>query len=175
MAKALVIVDMLRDFIDLDGKLSCGAPGAAIVPACVAHLARHREAGDVVVYLCDRHRPDDPEFEMFPPHCVAGTPGAEVIDALAPRAGEIVLPKRRYSGFFQTELDLSLREKGVTDIALLGVCTHICVLYTAADARNRGYAVTVYTDAVAGLSEEAHRWALQEMGTTLGCTLVPEV
>ncbi len=174
MKTALIVVDMLRDFIDLDGKLSCGPAGQAIVPAAVEHLKRHREAGDTIIYICDRHRPDDAEFAMFPPHCIAGTEGADIIDELAPEEDDIIIEKRRYSGFFGTSLDLALREKGITHIALLGVCTHICVLYTAADARNLAYDVTVYRDAVAGLSDEAHTWALHEIGTTLGCAIVPE-
>jgi nicotinamidase-related amidase len=54
---------------------------------------------------------------------------------------------------------------------LTGVCTNICVLYTAADARMLGYAVDVVGDAVASFDDEAHRWALRELEKTLGARM----
>ncbi len=170
--RALVVIDMLRDFVDPNGALYTGEAGREIVPALTGYLERARERGDLVVFLCDSHLPDDAEFERFPPHCVQGTPGADIIPELEPADGELIIPKRRYSGFFGTDLDTALREKEIDTLELAGVCTNICVLYTAADARNLNYEVRVYSDAVAGLSEEAHRWALQEMKHTLGCSVL---
>lgn len=169
MSKALIVIDMLEDFIAPDGKLTCGPAGQAIVPALQAEIAAARKEGTPVIYLCDNHREDDPEFEMFPPHCVAGTPGAEIIAELAPQADDIVLPKRRYSGFFGTSLDLCLRERGVTELTLSGVCTNICVFFTAADARNFGYEVRVPSHLVASFDAEAHAFALSQMESVLGC------
>lgn len=172
--RALLVIDMLRDFVDECGALSLGAPGREIVPAVSERLELARERGDLVVFLCDRHRPDDAEFEMFPPHCIVDTPGAEIVPELQPDDGEAVVTKRRYSGFYGTELDILLREKSITEVELAGVCTNICVLYTAADARNRGYHVRVAPGAVAGLTKEAHGWALGELEGTLGCELIRE-
>lgn len=170
--EALLVIDMLHDFIALDGALTCGPAGEAIVPAVRQAIEDRRAAGDAVIYLCDSHRPDDAEFAMFPPHCLTDTEGARIIPELAPSAGDIRIAKRRYSGFFGTDLDITLREKGVTHIRLTGVCTNICVLYTAADARNLGYEVTVDSRCVASFDEAAHRWALAEMKSTLGCTVI---
>ena len=172
--RALLVIDMLRDFIDPDGALSLGAAGREIIPAVSERLERARRRGDLVVFICDRHRPDDAEFEMFPPHCIVGTPGADIVSELQPEGGEAVVTKRRYSGFYGTELDILLREKSISGVELAGVCTNICVLYTAADARNRGYHVRVAPRAVAGLAQEAHDWALAEMEGTLGCELICE-
>jgi nicotinamidase-related amidase len=69
-------------------------------------------------------------------------------------------------------LDLYLREKRVNEIYLVGVCTNICVLYTAADARNLEYKVNIYEEGVASFDEEAHNFALKEMGNTLGCRII---
>jgi len=165
---ALVVIDMLRDFVDEGGSLYCGPAASALVGPVAAEIAEARQKGVPVIYVCDRHRPDDPEFAMFPPHCVEGTPGAEVVAALTPRPGERVIPKRRFSGFFGTDLDLTLRELGVSRLRLVGVCTNICVLYTAADARMRGYEVEVPSDKVASFDDEAHRWALGQMEKVLG-------
>jgi nicotinamidase/pyrazinamidase len=170
-ARALVVIDMLRDFIEPDGALTCGPAGRAVVPEVAAVLAEARRSGDAVLFVCDRHLPDDPEFRVWPAHCVAGTEGAEVVAELAPRPGERIVPKRRYSGFFGTDLDLALRERGVRELTLAGVCTNICVLYTAADARMRGYEVAVPRAAVASFDQRSHEWALVELERTLGARL----
>lgn len=169
--KALVVIDMLRDFIDADGKLSIG-PAAAAVRAIARKIEEARAEGWPVIYVCDRHAEDDQEFTMFPPHCIAGTPGADVVNELCPGPRDKVIPKRRYSAFFQTDLDLTLRELGVDELVLVGVCTNICDLYTAADARMLGYKVTVPRDCVASFDEAAHEFALKEMERTLGVSVV---
>ncbi|MDI6893332.1 MAG: isochorismatase family cysteine hydrolase [Bacillota bacterium] len=166
--RALVVIDMLRDFVAEEGSLYCGPAASALVEPVAAEIQQARREGAPVIYVCDRHRPDDPEFAMFPPHCVEGTPGAEVVAALAPRPDDRITAKRRFSGFFGTDLDLSLRELEVDRLRLVGVCTNICVLYTAADARMRGYRVEVPADKVASFDPEAHRWALGQMEKVLG-------
>lgn len=65
-----------------------------------------------------------------------------------------------------------LREKNIKEINLVGVCTNICVLYTAADARNIGYTVNIYRDGVATTDEAAHEFALKEAENTLGCNII---
>ena len=92
--------------------------------------------------------------------------------SLAPHDGDVVIPKRRYSGFFGTDLDITLRERDVDTLRLVGDCTNICVLYTAADARNLGYAVEVVRDGVTSFDLEAHADALRELEKTLGATIV---
>ncbi len=170
--KALLVIDMVRDFVEPDGKLFVGPAAAEVVRAIASRIAEARAQGWPVVYVCDRHAPDDSEFAMFPPHCVAGTPGAEVVAELGPWPEDRVIPKRRYSAFFQTDLDLTLRELGVDEIVLTGVCTNICDLYTAADARMLGYRVVVPRDCVASFDEAAHEFALKEMERTLGVHVV---
>jgi len=166
--RALLVIDMLNDFVREGASLDCGPAAREIVPRIAGRIRAARAEGVPVVYVCDSHREDDPEFEMFPPHCVAGTEGAKVVDELRPAPSDIVVPKRRYSGFFGSDLDLYLRELGARDLILTGVCTNICVLYTAADARMLGYRVTVPRDSVATFDEDAGRFALKEMQRTLG-------
>jgi len=168
---ALVIVDMLVDFVEESGKLYCGPAARVIIPRIQEEARRARGKGEMVIYLCDRHRADDSEFGLFPPHAVEGTRGAEVCGELAPLPGDRVIAKRRFSGFAGTDLDLTLREQGIAGLRLTGVCTNICVLYTAADARMLGYAVDVVADAVASFDDEAHRWALRELAKTLGARM----
>ncbi|MDI9462634.1 MAG: isochorismatase family cysteine hydrolase [Bacillota bacterium] len=167
MARALLVIDMLRDFLDEDGALSIG-DAKQIIRNVAKRTEEWRASGNPVIYILDRHLPDDAEFKMFPPHCLAGERGGEVVDELAPREGDIRIYKRRYSAFFGTDLDLTLRELGVTEVELAGVCTQICILYTAADARMLNYEVTVRRECVASFDEKAHEFALQEMEKTLG-------
>lgn len=172
MHRATVVIDMIADFIREDGALYCGATVSRIVPVIAAEIARARASGEPVVYLTDAHLPNDAEFEMFPPHAIVGTAGADIVPELAPAAGDVVIAKRRFSGFFGTDLDVTLRERGVDTIRLVGDCTNICVLYTAADARNLGYGVEVLVDGVTSFDQDAHAFALREMERTLGVRLI---
>ena len=170
--KALLVIDMLKDFIDDDGVLTTGEAGKRLIGFIKEKIDEFRAQGDPVVFVCDNHEPDDKEFAMITPHCIAGTPGSQVIDELEVRSGDKIIKKRRYSAFFGTDLDLYLREKVVDELYLVGVCTNICVLYTAADARNLNYTVNIYENGVASFDEEAHRFALKEAKNTLGCRIL---
>ena len=163
---------MIEDFAHEGGALYCGPQMGQIIPVIQSELRRARAAGEPVIYLTDNHVPDDAEFKVFAPHAIAGTKGAEIIPELAPADDDDVIPKRRYSGFFGTDLDITLREREVDTLRLVGDCTNICVLYTAADARNLGYTVEVVRDGVTSFDVEAHHDALREMEKTLGATIV---
>jgi len=170
--KAVLVIDMLADFIKESGALYVGELGKEIIEPIAALLEKERKAGSLIIYVCDNHLPDDSEFKMFPAHCIRGTEGADVITQLTPRSGDYIITKRRYSAFAGTDLDITLREKGVRELVLVGVCTNICVLYTAADARNLNYEVTVPEKCVTSFDLEAHRFALKELEKTLGAKVV---
>lgn len=170
--KALLVIDMLKDFIDLDGALSTGPAGKDIIKFVKEKMVDFRGNNDPIVFICDNHEIDDKEFDMFPSHCVAGSSGSKIIEELDVRKTDKIIRKRRYSAFYGTDLDLYLREKGVDEIYLVGVCTNICVLYTAADARNISYKVNIYKEGVASFDEEAHKFALKEAENTLGCKIL---
>jgi nicotinamidase/pyrazinamidase len=85
---------------------------------------------------------------------------------------EKALPKRRYSGFFGTDLDLRLRENGIKTIILVGVLTDICVMYTSADASARGYEVIVIKDATGSTSRENHEFAIEHMKSVHGALIM---
>lgn len=170
--KALLVIDMLKDFIDEGAILETGDAGREIVPFIKEKIDQYRKEDRPIIYICDSHEEDDKEFLMFPAHSIAGSEGAQIIDELKPLAGDKLIKKRRYSAFFGTDLDLYLREKGINHISLVGVNTNICVLYTAADARNINYDVTVYKNGVASFNLEAHKFALEEIKNTLGCQVV---
>ena len=170
MASAVLVIDMLRGFLEEDYPLYCGAKARQIIPNIEGLLEREFAQGVKVFFICDRHDPDDPEFKMFPPHCIKGTAEAEVIPELTKYPGEII-PKKRYSGFFGTVLEAKLKELKAEKIIVGGVCTDICVLHTVADARNRNYQVEVPVDCVASFDDEAHRFALAHIEKVLGAKL----
>jgi len=108
---------------------------------------------------------------MFPPHCIEGTADAEVIPELAKYPGEVI-PKRRYSAFFDTQLDEKLSQFKPERLTICGVLTDICVMHTVADARNRYYEVEIPVDCVASSDEKAHNFALEHMDKVLGAKLI---
>jgi nicotinamidase-related amidase len=162
MARALLIVDMLNDFTRETGSLFV-PDNPNIIPAVRREIDRAHREGEPVVYVCDAHIPDDPEFRHWPRHAVRGTDGAQVDEALAPAAGDKVLRKRTYSLFYKTALNRTLRALGVDVVRLTGCVTNICILYAAMEAPIQGYGVEVVRDGVAGLDPEDHKCALRQM------------
>ena len=160
--EALIIVDMLNDFVRRDAPLY--VPGAEnTIPAIKREIEKADKQRIPVIFVCDAHDPDDEEFSIWPAHCVRGTEGAQVVDELKPKKHHTIIEKTRYSGFFRTNLEETLRNLNVDTVRLTGVATNICVLYTAADAFMRGFRILVVSDGVEGLTPEDKEWALKQM------------
>lgn len=170
MVNTVLVVDMLRGFLEEGHPLYIGEECRHIIPHVQELLDKEIKTGSSIIYICDNHTPDDLEFEMFPPHCITGTPETEIIPELSGYKGEII-PKRRYSGFFDTTLEERLKEQNPEKLIICGVLTNICVLHTAADARNRDYKVEVPVNCVASPDADVHRFALDHMEKVLGVTL----
>lgn len=162
---ALLVVDMQNDFV-LPGR-PVAAPGALDIVQVIADLAsRARRRGFPVIYTQEMHRPEETDFgielHFEPPHCLEGTDGPEVIDALKPEPEDIrITGKRRYDAFLGTDLDFVLRCAGVENLIVTGVCTDICVASTVQHARNLDYRCYVVRDGAAGTSPQRHDAALQ--------------
>ena len=166
---AIIVVDMLNDFVT--GALKCDR-GLAIVPATARLLKGARTAGVPVVFSNDAHlKGIDREFEVWGEHAVAGTKGAEVIPELELCDKDDVVPKRRYSGFFHTDLDLLLRELGVDTVIMTGLHAHMCVRHTSADAFQLGYKVVVATDATDSFTEEDYNIGIKYLKEVYGAEL----
>ena len=171
MPNVVIVGDMIRGFCEPRYPLYVGESIREIIPRIQELLRRELEKGSRIIYVCDRHTPDDAEFCMFPRHCVVGTPETEVIPELAPYPGEVIY-KNRFSSFFGTDLDRRLKEIGPEKIIVCGDCTSICVLFTVADARFRDYTVDVYKDCVADFDPESHAFALKHMEKVLGARIL---
>lgn len=170
MARAVLVLDMLRAFLEEGYPLYCGAEARRIIPDVQGLLEQELAQGSRVFFVCDHHDPDDLEFKMFPPHAVAGTAETEIIPELARYPGEII-PKKRYSAFFDTMLEKKLKKLQPEKLIVCGVLTNICVLHTVADARNRDYVVEVPVDCVASSDGRAHHFALEHIEKVLGAKL----
>lgn len=114
----------------------------------IALVKAARAKGLPVLFSCDAHLPGvDRELELWGDHGVKGTEAARPLAGFDVQESDIVVPKRRYDGFFQTDLDLTLRELGVDTLIAFGCDTNICVLQTLAGAYYRGYKTVVPADA----------------------------
>lgn len=168
---ALLVIDMLNDFIKEGGSLV--VPGAQrIIPFLAEVLERARSSGTTIIFVMDSHLEDDLEFQRWPAHAITDTWGGKVVDELSPLPGEFIVRKRRFSAFFGTDLDLLLREKGIGDLYLGGVLTNICIYATALDAAMRGYGVHVLTRGVASLSQETDEFIFRQLEEVLGAELI---
>ena len=168
---ALIVVDMLNDFVDEKGALYCGRPARDIIPFIKGRTEAYRDRGDLVIYLQDSHGEDDKEFEKFPKHSVVGTWGHHIIPELEPAQGDVVIQKRRYSGFFETELSDLLKKHTIQAAEVVGVCTNICVMDTVGGLANRDYDITVPRAGVADFDSDFHEFALKRMDKIYGARI----
>jgi len=179
---ALVIIDMQRDFLEPGGF------GAALgndvsrlkvaVEPCRNVLAACRRYGILVIHTREGHRPDltdapphkvergDPALRIGAPGpmgriLVRGEPGHDIIAELHPAAGEPVIDKPGKGAFYQTDLDLMLRNRGIDTLLVCGVTTEVCVNTTVREANDRGYRCIVLSDCCASYFPEFHDMGLR--------------
>ncbi|HWA20410.1 MAG TPA: isochorismatase family cysteine hydrolase [Devosia sp.] len=157
---ALVVIDMQRDFIEKGGfGDSLGNDVArleAIIPATARLIALFRRHGWPIVHTREAHRPDlsdcppskirrgNPSLHIGDTGAmgrllIAGEPGNQIVDALAPRDGEIVIDKPGKGMFWSTGLHERLRAMGITHLVFAGVTTEVCVQTSMREANDRGY------------------------------------
>jgi nicotinamidase/pyrazinamidase len=167
---ALIVVDVQNDFADPRGNLHV-PDGASIIPKINQEIQRARSAGATVVYTQDWHPESTPHFEkdggIWPIHCVKETWGAELHSSLAVD-GEVVRKGSQgedgYSGFTErdpvsgdekpTALEQTLRSEAIGKAVVVGLATDYCVKATALDALERGFDVTVMSEAVRAVNRE---------------------
>lgn len=182
MKRALLNIDYTNDFVAEDGKLTCGEPGQILEGFITALTNEFIKDGDLVVFSIDNHIELDkfhPESRLFPKHNIEGTDGRLLYGSLKDvyyfnKNNENVIwqDKTRYSAFTGTELELKLRERGINEVHLVGVCTDICILHTAVDAYNKGFKIVVHEAGVASFNQAGHEWALDHFENTLGAEVI---
>lgn len=182
MKKALLNLDYTYDFVAEDGSLTCGEPGQKIEEAIVTLTKQFLAEEEFVVFAIDKHETNDPyhpEAELFPLHNIEGTKGRDLYGSLKELYENdksdpniYYMDKTRYSAFAGTDLEIKLRERGIEEVHICGVCTDICVLHTAIDAYNKGFKIVVHKRAVASFNQAGHEWALDHFKNTLGAKVV---
>lgn len=166
---ALIVIDMQRDFVEPGGfGEALGNDVAqlrAVIPPLQEVLAATRAAGMAVIHTREGHRPDlsdlppaklrrgSPSLRIGDPGpkgrvLIRGEYGHDIIDELAPVAGELVIDKPGKGSFYATGLDDVLRSTGVTSLVVTGVTTEVCVHTTVREANDRGYECLVLADCV---------------------------
>lgn len=150
MNTAFFDIDTQNDFMLPAGALY--VPGAEAILPQIARLNRWaKERGIPLISTADAHLEDDPEFALWPPHCVAGTFGQRKPDCT--QAGQIVLNKRSVDCFTVPELPGLLGQLRVERAVVYGVVTEICVRHAVRGLLERGIQVTLVVDAVRSLNE----------------------
>lgn len=179
---ALVVIDMQRDFLEPGGFGETLGNDVSLlqaaVPACAAALQAARGAGMLVIHTREGHRPD---LSDAPPAKVArgapsrrigdpgpmgrilirGEPGHDIVAALYPEPGEVVLDKPGKGAFHQTDLEQILRNTGIDTLLVCGVTTEVCVHTTIREGNDRGYRCVAIGDACASYFPEFHRVGLE--------------
>jgi nicotinamidase-related amidase len=155
MKPAVVIVDMLED--NYGDRSKKEREEEKIVPPVRDFLKTCRSLSIPVVFACDSFLVDDFIFGgRMKPHAIRGTEGARVLDDLGVRSDDTILPKRRFSAFFKTDLDQTLRTWGINTVAVGGIATHFCVLATAFDAVCHDFRSVILEDLCAAYKREFH-------------------
>lgn len=145
-------IDTQHDFLLPGGELY--VPGAEAIIDNVAKLNHYAaDHGIPLISTADAHTPNDPEFAHYPPHCIAGTPGAlKPRETLVDR--QIVVQKQTLNCFDVPALSQLLDELHATQAVVYGVVTEICVKYAAEGLLKRGIPVAIVTDAVKELDSK---------------------
>ncbi|MFH1132188.1 MAG: isochorismatase family cysteine hydrolase [Pseudomonadota bacterium] len=161
MRGAILIIDMVKDVFDKEHGFPIMVHAKAIVPRVNEVNQWARKKGWPVIFSCDSFLKEDFIFKgKMGPHALRGTEGCMVTEELVQEPGDVYLPKRRFSGFFKTDLDQTLRTWEVDTVVVCGISTHFCVLTTAMDALCHDFKAIILEDATAAFTAEIHEKTL---------------
>jgi nicotinamidase-related amidase len=182
-ATALLMVDVLNDFLAKDGKINGWIQPQIDEVGLIANLTRLlagvRAAGLTVAYAPHglhehsfedvKHVPLRMQYAMENHVFWVGEPGSDFFEPFRPRDGDIVASRHRtFNGFMGTDLDAQLKQRSIDRLVFAGLTSQTCVEGTARHATEAGYHVTFLTDAVAEFTPEAHKAALEISYPTFG-------
>ncbi|SCL26553.1 Nicotinamidase-related amidase [Micromonospora nigra] len=144
------------------------------VPSYAARIADAvRSGGGLVVYTRVAYRPGYPDLIPNTPAFalireqrafLEGSPKTQIIDEVAPRAGDVVVTHARLTGFFGTDLGTILRARGIENVLFTGVATNLSITGTAFEAVNHGYRILIASDACTAATDEIHQASLATLG-----------
>ena len=157
MRPAIIVVDMIKDTFSEGDKNPVARFAGEMIPR-INHLTDVARKRDIpVIFSTDSFLPGDFIFGgRLKEHSLRGTEGAEVTGDLIQSEKDIYVPKRRFSAFFKTDIDQTLRLYGVDTVVLTGINSHWCVLSTAMDALSHDFRTYIIEDCCASFSLEVH-------------------
>lgn len=171
MKKALIVIDVQRDFCE--GGALAAAGTLSLMPRLQETIAAARRRGMLVVFSQDWHPTTHSSFKLnggpWPEHCVAGSPGAELMAPLKIDAEDVVIRKGTschgdgYSAFETGELTEQLRKRNITSLGVAGIATEYCVRASVLDAVHAGFEVAVLTDLIRAVNPEAAPRVMEEL------------
>jgi nicotinamidase-related amidase len=185
---ALVLIHWQKEIAAPGGRNSEDMPGRLLAMGTIdrtqAVLSATRKNGMLVVYINGVHRPGYPELAARTVPLAKmliergsmqqGTPGVEVIDELEPVESDIVIDNYSPSAFCSTCLDPILRSKGITNIVLTGIATHVAIESTAREGFNLGYTVYTLEDCCTSTTQEIHDWTIKNILAFFGFVIDAE-
>lgn len=174
---AVLVVDMQNDYAHPDGYYAQAGKDCSAIIAAIPRIAQVvdavRETGGLPIFIQvivaqpgvmpdipQLHRVLPKHFQTIGTRLVKGSWGAEVVDGVGYRAGDVLIEKSTYNAFYQTNLELLLRRKSIRTILITGTATHVCCLHAALEAFVRDFDVVAVTDGVATWDPELHRAGL---------------
>ena len=153
-------VDTQNDFMNKDGALY--VPEAESIRENIRLLTEHARTKKIkIAGSVDAHSENDPEFEIFPPHCVKGTEGQKKIIPSMP--GEIYFKKQHYDIFTNPEFSAFLKQIKVIEAIVYGVATDYCVKAAVLGMQMRNVQCYVVEDAIKGVDPKTTKGALEDM------------
>ena len=171
MKKAILGVDVADGFFD-EGVFA-NEENAVVISEIEYLLEREIPKGSIVLFPTDNHKEGDPEIQVLPKHCMVGTKEIKIVNKLFRFVTpENYIPKNCFDPFFETNLEEILKQEKPEKVIVVGVCTDICVLFTVAGLRNRGYEVIVPKDCVRALDTDNTDLWLNYLENLLGVQVV---
>ena len=160
----MIVLDMIQDH------LTPGSPvevprASLIIPALKSRIAAERARHTPIIFVCDTHSPDDPDFDEWPVHAIEGSAGADVWPELGPEPEDHIVRKPTYSAFTRSTLGPLLADLGADEIILTGCATEMGLSVTATDALQRGFVVTIPPECQAGVNPMAEGLTMLTLST----------
>lgn len=166
---ALIVVDMVYDFTDPQG-LVFYQQNEEILPKISEAISVARVGGALVIFMQHCYRKDKPDKNLvnMRPNCIEGSGGEAIDKRLEVMPQDYIIKKRRYSGFFGTDLDLVLRENGIENVFIVGTKTNCCIRATVTDAYYLDYNVFVVRECVATNDDNVNNVHLEDIRKYFG-------
>ncbi len=172
---ALIVVDMQNDFIKEGGSLV--VPSALETLPPIRKLVQSARSSNVqVFYTQDTQIENDPEFKIWPKHCVRDSWGWQIVEELAPSNDDLIIRKNRYDGFYGTALEHFLSHVWkIEHLVIVGTVSNICVLHTAASAALRWFHIIVPANGISALTEFDQALTLRQASSLYAGDVVKSV